>query len=307
MQYDAIVVGGGFAGLSAALYLARSRRSVLVVDSGRPRNRFAKASHGFLGQDGENPKDILATAQRQLLVYPEATLIKGEAVDAEKRGDLFHVAVGDGETANAINLVLATGVADALPDIPGLAERWGKSVAHCPYCHGYEFDGAPLGVLATSPQSLHQARMLPQWGPTTFFVNDKIALGEAERAELDARGVTIETTRVAALDGYGDSLSGVRLVDGRQIQIAGLFLQPTMRMASALPHRFGCDFEETAVGSFVRTDALKQTSVPGLYAIGDMSRAWHNVAFAVADGAVAAGAINHSRLAAASSPGSPRH
>lgn len=296
MQYDAVVIGGSFAGLSTALYLARSRRSVLVIDSGQPRNRFAEASHGFLGQDGERPGAILASARQQLLAYPEATFVDDEAVSAERRGELFHIALGDGAAATAINLVLATGVADALPDIPGLAERWGKSVAHCPYCHGYEFGGAPLGVLATSSMALHQARMLPQWGPTTLFTNGKMTLDDAERADLDARGVTIEATRVTALDGYGDSLTGVRLVDGRQIPIAGLFLQPTTRMVNALPHQLGCDFESGPLGQIVKTDAFKQTSVPGLYAVGDMARMMHNVAFAVADGAMAASAINHSRI-----------
>jgi len=299
MRHDVIVIGGSFAGLSAALYIARSKLSVLVIDAGRPRNRFAKASHGFLGQDGAKPADILATARQQLLAYREVTFVDGEAVEAHRHGGEFAVKLASGKEFTADALVLATGVTDRLPDIPGLEARWGKTVAHCPYCHGYEFGDASLGVLATRPFSLHQAQMIPLWGPTTFFVDGKIDLDAAERADLLARGVTIETTRVAGLQGEGTDLDGVRLVDGRVIPVGGLFVMPTLEMTSAIPAAMGCRFEDTPAGSFVWTDAGKQTSMPGVYAVGDMARGAHSVAFAVADGAMAASMINRNRLMAA--------
>ena len=299
MRHDVIVVGGSFAGLSAALYIARSKLSVLVIDAGKPRNRFAEASHGFLGQDGAKPAEILDTARRQLLTYREVTFVQGEAAEAHRRDGAFSVKLATGEEFTAEALVLATGVTDRLPDIPGLAARWGKSVAHCPYCHGYEFGDAPLGVLATRPFSLHQAQMIPLWGPTTFFLDGKVDLDAAEHADLVTRGVTIETTAVAGLEGEGTALNGIRLVDGRLVPIGGLFVMPTLEMTSSIPAEMGCRFDDTPAGSFVWTDAGKQTSVPGLYAVGDMARGAHSVAFAVADGAMAASMINRNRLMAA--------
>jgi thioredoxin reductase len=299
MQYDVIVLGGSFAGLSAATYLARARLSVLVVDAGKPRNRFAAASHGFLSQDGVEPAAILAAARNQMSVYREAKIIDAIATGAARQRDGFRVEIGGSETAAAANLILATGVSDSLPNIPGLRERWGKSVAHCPYCHGYEFGGAPLGVLATGPHSLHHAMLIPEWGPVTFFLNEAITLDDSTSAKIKARGVTIETTPVAALDGEGRD-QAVRLTDGRAINIAGLFVAPATSMTSPIADDMGCEFEETPVGAIVKTGADKQTSVPGLYAIGDMARPMHSVANAVQDGMMAAVSIHRARVPALS-------
>ena len=160
MKFDALVVGGSFAGLSAALQLARARRRIAVIDAGQRRNRFVDASHGFLGQDGRAPGDIVAEARAQLLAYPNVSWRDGQATAARKEGEAFEVVVG-GDTLQARRLVLATGVVDELPAVKGLAERWGKTVFHCPYCHGYELNEGAVGVLASSPLSIHHALMLP--------------------------------------------------------------------------------------------------------------------------------------------------
>src|SRR5688572_15196043 len=162
--HDVIVVGGSFAGLSAAMQLGRARRRVLVVDAGRPRNRFAHSSHGFLGQDGRSPAEILETFRQQVLAYPTVELRQDEASDARDAGDGgFVVELGSGGSVRARRLVLATGVVDELPAVPGLAERWGVTVLHCPYCHGYEVADTRLGVLATGEGSMHHALLLPDW------------------------------------------------------------------------------------------------------------------------------------------------
>ncbi len=163
-MYDVMIVGGSYAGMAAALQLVRGRRTVAVLDAGQRRNRFASTSHGVLGQDGTAPGDLAATAKAQLLKYPTVTWRDGAAVFAEHTGDQFTVHTHQDERFTARRLVLATGVRDDLPAIPGLVERWGQSVFHCPYCHGYELDTGPIGVLATGAASLHQALLIPEWG-----------------------------------------------------------------------------------------------------------------------------------------------
>ena len=286
-MYDAIVVGGSFAGLSAAMQLVRARRRVLMIDAGRPRNRFSHASHGFLGQDGSSPAAIREVGLRQLGAYPTFELREGEADAARAEEDGYAVAIAGGEEARARRLVLATGVEDRLPELPGLEERWGKSVLHCPYCHGYEVRGRPLGVLATGPMAAHQAALIPDWGPTTLFLNGGVEPDAEQLGLLKARGVTIERVPVVAVLGAAPELSALRLADGREVPVEGLFVAPSVRMASALPHQLGCAFEQGPLGPYVRVDDRQQTSVTGVYAAGDAARPMHNATFASADGVMA--------------------
>jgi thioredoxin reductase len=300
--YDAIVVGGSWAGLSAAMQLARARRRVLVVDAGRPRNRFAHAAHGFLGQDGRAPAAIMADARAQVLAYPTATFRHDEATAAEARDGEVEVALASGATARARRLVLATGVADDLPELPGLRERWGVSVLHCPYCHGYEVAGGRLGVLAVGEGSVHQALLLPDWsGDVTLFTNGAFEPTDAHRDALAARGVRIEPRRVAALLGEGTALTGARLEGadgGAVVALDALFTGSRTRMASPLAEQLGCAFDDGPWGAVIRTDAKKETTVPGVYAAGDAARVPHNATWASADG-VTAGVYAHQSLARA--------
>jgi len=286
-MYDAIVVGGSFAGLSAAMQLVRARRRVLMIDAGRPRNRFAAASHGFLGQDGNSPAAIRAEGLRQLGAYPTFELREGVAETARAEEGGFAVTVGGGVEEAARRLVLATGVEDRLPDLPGLEERWGKSVLHCPYCHGYEVRDRPLGVLAIGPMAAHQASLIPDWGPTTLFLNGAFEPDSEQRALLEARGVTIERVPVEALIGSAPELSALRLADGREVPVEALFVAPSVRMASALPHQLGCALEEGPLGPFIQVDGRQQTNFTGVYAAGDAARPMHNATFASADGVMA--------------------
>ncbi len=283
MAYDAIIIGGSFAGLSAGLPLARARRKVLVIDAGQRRNRFAAASHGFLTQDGVAPGEIAAEGRAQLMEYGSVDWLSTEAVKAERDSDGFCITDRSGARHQARVLILATGVVDVLPDIPGVAERWGSSVFHCPYCHGYELRQGRIGVLATSPLSIHQALMLPDWGPTTLLLNGVFEPDEEQLAQLAARDVALERTPVSRL--AGDPLE-VLLEDGRALSLAGLFLAPRMRL-SALASQLGCETEEGPLGPFIKTDPTQATSVPGLFACGDMARAAGSVPLAVGDGAMA--------------------
>ncbi|MEM5314619.1 NAD(P)/FAD-dependent oxidoreductase [Paraburkholderia sp. JHI869] len=294
-HYDVIVIGGSFAGLSAAMQLARARRHVLVLDSRSPRNRFAPHSHGFLGQDGKAPAEIIDEATAQLAAYPTAHIASGEARTAERADDRFIVTRSDGSTSSADRLILATGVRDELPSLPGLAERWGISVLHCPYCHGYEVADKRLGVLATHALSIHQAMLVPDWGPTTWFTQGIVEPSPEETALLEARSVRIERAPVVEVLGNGPDMTGLRLADGRIVEIDALFVGPGTQMASGLAEQLGCEFDEGPVGPVIRVDSLKQTSVPGVFAAGDASTAWTNATFASAAG-VAAGVAAHRSL-----------
>ena len=282
-MHDAIVIGGSFAGMAAALQLARARRDVVVIDAGVRRNRFAAHSHGFLGQDGRAPEAIVADARRQLAAYPNLTWIDGKASQLARHGEGFAVCLQKERSLSARRLVLALGVADELPGVPGLAERWGRSVFHCPYCHGYELNGGAIGVVATGPVSMHQALMLPDWGTVTFFLNGAFAPDGDERTQLEARGVAIEEGPIAAITGEAD----VVLTDGRTVSLAGLFTASRIQPSCDLAGDLGCAMEDGPIGPFLRTDAMKETSVSGVFACGDLARAAGSVSLAVGDGAMA--------------------
>ncbi|PTT37472.1 thioredoxin reductase [Acidovorax sp. HMWF018] len=316
-SYDAIVVGGSYAGLSAAMQLARARRRVCVVDAGAPRNRRAAAAHGFFGQDGMAPAAMLDQARQKLLAYPTVTLLQGTVTSAQaqtaaaasadastrERGSDeraagsagapgFDVELHDGTRLSASKLVLAFGVQDTLPDIEGLSDRWGTSVLHCPYCHGYEFAGQRLGVLYHSPSSATHVQLIAEWGPTTLFLNGDPSLPAAERERLQNLGIAVEPARIDALEGPGKHLSGVRVRDdgapgNRVVPIEALYVAAATRPGSSLAEQLGCAIDEGPSGPLVRTDESQMTSVRGVYAAGDVSLARHNATLASAEGVVA--------------------
>lgn len=295
MQHDAIVIGGSFAGLSAALHIARARRSVCIIDKGSPRNRFADASHGVFGQDGLDPQAMIAAARAQVERYPTVRMVAGEACAARAVDGGFEVTLKGGATATASKLVLAFGIADVLPELPGLAERWGRSVLHCPYCHGFEYAGGRLGVLQAMPMSAHQALLVADWGPTTLYLNGGEAPDGDALAKLARRGVTVEPARIIALQGENAALSSLLLEGGREAAIDALYVAPRSRLNSPIAAQLGCAFDDGPFGAVIRTDATKLTSVPGVYAAGDIARVPHNASWAAADG-ITAGTSLHQAL-----------
>jgi thioredoxin reductase len=295
MRYDVIIIGGSYAGLSAALALVRARKHVLIIDAGQRRNRFTHAAHGFLGHDGRAPGAIAAIARAEVAAYPTATFRDGTAVAAARDADGFAVTLADGATHTAARLILATGVVDDLPDLPGLREGWGRGIYTCPYCDGYEVAGRQLGVLAFLPLASHLANMIPEWGPTTFFTNGVITLSAHERAALAARGVAIEDGAVAAILSAAEGLAGIRMAEGRTVALDALFTGVPTRLASPIAAQLGCALAETASGAVIRVDDLGQTTVPGVYAAGDVAQFRPSIAGAVASG-YAAGAMAHHSL-----------
>ncbi|WP_448956724.1 NAD(P)/FAD-dependent oxidoreductase [Labrys neptuniae] len=292
--HDVIVVGGSFAGVSAALQLARARRRVLLVDAGQPRNRFVTSSHGFLGQDGRPPRDIIATALTQLTAYPSFRFVAGEVSGARKSGDGFEI-----ETREAVlrgrRLILATGVRDELPAIAGIHERWGQSIFSCPYCHGYEVAERRLGVIANHPMSPHQAVLVSDWGPTTYFSQGRFEPDEEHLARFSARNVAIERRPVLEMLGPAPAIEAVRLADGDVVPVNAVFTAPRTHMASTLAEQLGCRFEDGVLGPLIQVDGQKRTSVEGVFAAGDATSMMANATMASAAG-VMAGVSAHQSL-----------
>ncbi|MEO1353324.1 MAG: NAD(P)/FAD-dependent oxidoreductase [Cyanobacteria bacterium J06635_15] len=302
-NFDVVVVGGSFAGLSAALQIARTRRRVLVIDAGKPRNRFAAGSHGFLGQDGRTPAQIFQIGREQLLQYPTAEFVEGKAIHAERREDgAFAVTLASGDTYQSHRIILAVGVVDHLPEIPGVAERWGKTVNQCPYCHGYELAGGIWGVLYTGAASLHQVRLMQDWSDQVIlFLNGTDQLNAEDRAGLVAAGITLEETPVEALVGETDDLRGIKLRDQRVVPIKALFLITRSSIENPLVAQLGCELEDAPFGVMIKTNELKETTVSGVFAAGDVARSLHNATWAASDG-VLAGIFAHQSLLVHNNP-----
>lgn len=296
MEYDVVVVGGGAAGLTAAIYLARSLRRVVVVDAGEPRNVPAAHVHGFLSRDGTPPADLLAAGRVEVLGYG-GEVIKDRVLGIEHGGEHgFLVRLVGGAELTARGVLVATGLRDELPEIVGLRERWGTDVLHCPYCHGYEVRDTPIGVLGgdNRPFTLHQASLVRQWSADVVFFPNQITLVEEEREQLTARGIRIvygEVTRLAAQD---DQLLSVELADGQAVSRAAVFIGPRFVPQDELLTGLGCGVGET---SWVGTDATGRTSVPGVWAAGNVVDSPAQAITAAGAGSVAAIAINHYLLA----------
>jgi thioredoxin reductase len=295
--YDVIIIGGSYAGLAAALQLVRGRRKVLILDAGQRRNRFAGHAHGFLGQDGQPPSAIAARGKAEVLAYPTVTWKDVVATEANRAPEGFVVRAGSNEFCGK-RLILATGVVDELPSIPGLSERWGKRVFFCPYCDGYELGLGSLGVLATNPQSAHFAVIVSEWaapGQTTFFLNGQSDPASHEVAHLKACGITVEREPVVSVTGDERSID-LYFRDGRTAKRGGLFLLPRACIKGPFAEELGCELETGPLGFYYRTDATKETTVKGVFACGDVASPMPGIAFAVADGVRAGGAAHQSLI-----------
>ncbi|WP_343245821.1 NAD(P)/FAD-dependent oxidoreductase [Streptomyces sp. SID4985] len=301
--YDVIVVGGGAAGLSAALVLGRARRRTLVVDAGEPRNAPSAHMHGYLSRDGMAPADFLAVGREEIARYG-VELVRDRAVTASRAADLtfdgrapggFTLTLASGRTVHARHLVVATGLRDELPPVPGLAERFGRDVIHCPYCHGWEARDLPTGVLATSPLSAHQALMVTQWSDDVrLFLNEvpESDLAAEDRRRLAAAGVEVVPGEVTGLVVTDDRLTGVRLGDGTVHDRAVLYVAPRAVPRDELLTALGAEMRETPFGRYPVIDERGLTSVPGLWAAGNASGFAEQVVNAASRGYRAGATIN---------------
>jgi thioredoxin reductase len=296
VTYDAVVVGGSYAGLSAAMMLARARRSVLVIGAGSRRNRFASHAHGVLALDGVPGAEIVSAAAAQLARYPTVEQLAGTVTAIGGADGSFSLRLADGGEVVGHKVLLATGVSDALPAVPGIAEHWGRSVFHCPYCHGYEIGGGPIGVLATGGASAAQAATLADWGEITFFTGGTDCLSVAERTTLARRRVAVDTRPVLSLGGDVQGPVVLHLADGTSTTVQALFLLPS-QAPSPLAEALGCALEDTPHGKLIATDERKLTSVRGIYAAGDTARLPSNVTLAAAPASTPSAAVHQALIA----------
>ena len=293
-ELDVVVIGGGAAGLSGALMLARARRSVVVVDAGTPRNAPAAGVHGLLGRDGTPPAELLDRGRAEVRSYG-GEIVGGEVETVERDGDRFAVRVAGGGTLRARRLLVTTGLVDELPDVPGLRERWGRDVVHCPYCHGWEVRDRAIGVLATGPMSVHQALLFRQWSADVTLFTHRAPAPDPEQAErLAARGIAVVTGEVAALEVAGDRLTGVRLADGTVIAREVVAVAPRMVARAGLLESLGLRAVEhpSGAGEHVPADPTGRTEVAGVWVAGNVTDLSAQVGTAAAAAAFAAAQIN---------------
>jgi thioredoxin reductase len=296
-SYDVVVVGGGAAGLSGALALARARRSVLVVDGGQPRNAPAEHVHNYLAREGTPPAELLEAGRDEVTGYG-AHIIAGHVGSARRDGSAFAVTLADGRGVRARRLLVTTGLVDELPAIPGLAQRWGRDVLHCPYCHGWEVRDKRIGVLGTGPMALHQAHLWRQWSAHVMLLRHDLPALDAEQAEqLAAREITDVDGAVDSLEVTGDSLTGVRLATGELVELDILVVSPRFAARAGLLEDLGLktvDVETNGhvMGSQIPTGAFGVTDVPGVWAAGNVADLKAHVIVAAAAGLNAGASIN---------------
>ncbi|ADB52466.1 NAD(P)/FAD-dependent oxidoreductase [Conexibacter woesei] len=296
--WDCIVVGAGAAGLSAALVLGRARQRTLVIDAGRQSNRVAHGIGGLLGHDGRPPTELYAAGREELAAYPSVELRAGEVLAGERDGggDGFVLELADGARVRARRVLLATGMDYRHPTLPGIEERWGRSVFHCPFCHGWEVRERPLGVLDRGETGARRALLLRVWSDdVTLFADGPADLAAEDAEQLRAAGVTVDERPIAGLRGPGDTLAAVAFADGAERPCEGLLVPITMHQRSTLAEQLGA----VAAGpgpvsaDAIDVDAQLRTSAGGVFAAGDVSVQMPSVANAIAAGSIAAAMIVH--------------
>ena len=291
-RHDVVVIGGGPAGLNGAMMLARSLRSVVVVDSGSPRNAPAAAAHGLFARDGVAPAELLATGREEVRRYG-GTLVDGEVVGARRTGDGFTVTLADGTTLDARRLLVTTGLVDVLPDVPGLAQGWGADVVHCPYCHGYEVRDRPIAVLGTSPGSAHQALLFRQLSADVVYVSHSAGPTAEQRERFDALGIAVVDGPVSEVVREAGAITGLVTPTGvlaREV----VAVAPRMEAGAGFLAELGLVPAEhpSGMGQHLVADATGRSTVEGVWAAGNVTDLSAQVGAAAAAGAFAGAAIN---------------
>ncbi len=289
-RFDTIIIGGSYAGLSAALSLGRSLRKVLVIDSGAPCNAPTPRSHNFLTQDGAVPSVIAGIGRNQVAAYDTIVFLEDLAVRGMKENDGFRVFTSSGEAFYADSLIFATGIKDQLPEIPGLAACWGKTVIHCPYCHGFEHRNRNTVLLADGEAALHLVPLVSNLtSRLTLVTNGRSELTEDQKEMMLAKGIGIIEKEVSYLEQTNGQLRRIVFADGHRLEAEVMYARVPFVQHSDIPEALGCEF--TATGH-LKTDIFQETSVPGVFACGDNAAMLRSVANAVAAGSLAGASVN---------------
>jgi thioredoxin reductase len=293
-QYDVVVIGGGAAGLNGALMLARARRSVAVIDAGEPRNAPAGGVHGLLGREGMAPAELLEIGRGEVRQYG-GHVVDGTVTSAKASEGGFTVALADGREVKARKLLVTTGLVDRLPEIPGLAEHWGKDLIHCPYCHGWEVRDQAIGIVATGPMSMHTALLFRQWtDDLVVFTNDRLALPPEEAEKLKARGTRIVDGAIERIEAEDGRIRGVRLANGEFVERSVLATASRLEARAGFLKDLGLNAVEhpSGAGEHVPADPFGRSDVPGVWVAGNVTDLMAQVGAAAAAGAMAGAQIN---------------
>ncbi|WP_338721807.1 NAD(P)/FAD-dependent oxidoreductase [Devosia sp. XK-2] len=285
---DVIIVGGSFAGLTAAMQLGRARRKVTVFDTGLNRNRYADHAHNIFGHDGTPPGELLAAARQQVQAYPTVQLVPAKAQLVSGGPDDFRVTTTDGETVSGRRLILSYGIVDDFPAIPGFAQCWGKTVIHCPFCHGYEVAGTRWGLVYSSPMSLHGAVLYANWTDDITLFLDGHAIIDEERHKLEKRGVRLVDGKLRTISHDAGRIASVTMDDGTEIALEALYAHPRNRPSADLHEQLELDMGDTPTGTMIKAGDMQATSRPGIYVAGDLATGMHSVTFASNTGSLAA-------------------
>ncbi|MHA4740932.1 NAD(P)/FAD-dependent oxidoreductase [Dyadobacter sp. MSC1_007] len=290
-NFEVAIIGGSYAGLSAAMTLGRARRRVVIIDSGKPCNRQTPHSHNLITQDGKTPAEISATAREQVLAYPTVTLRPGLVTGISGIDGAFNVSLELGQQFQAKKIIFATGIRDIMPDIPGFAQCWGISAVHCPYCHGYEYSDARTGILVNGEMALEYVRLIRNWtSDLTVYTNGPATFDGEIRKKIHATGADIIEQPVTSLDHENGYLTTLHLNDGSVREITAFYHRPLFVQHSTLPEELGCAL---TTHGYIQTDEAQKTTVPGIYAAGDNSGAFRGLTGALAAGTVAGARLNH--------------
>ncbi|MEB2774440.1 NAD(P)/FAD-dependent oxidoreductase [Algoriphagus sp. D3-2-R+10] len=289
-KFDVIIIGGSYSGLSAALALGRSLRKVLVIDAGKPCNRQTPHSHNFLTQDGKTPAEISSIGRMQVEQYDTVTSLSGFAVDAKKTNSGFEIKTEDDKVFEGKKLILATGVKDIMPEIPGFAECWGISVIHCPYCHGYEVRNEKTGIFANGDFGYEFGKMITNWtNDLTLFTNGKSTLTVEQSEKLESKGVNILETEIESIEHKAGKLEHLNLKDGSIFSLKAMYAKAPFVQSSQIPSQL--DLELTEQG-LIQVDQFQKSTIPGVYACGDSTTMFRSVSQAVSSGTMAGAACN---------------
>ncbi|MEQ8530877.1 MAG: NAD(P)/FAD-dependent oxidoreductase [Imperialibacter sp.] len=282
IKHDVIIVGGSYAGLAAGLTLGRALRKVLIIDNGKPCNRQTPHSHNFLTQDGTAPAEIASIAKEQVLTYDTVSFLNDQVLSAKTLDSGFEVFVPSGESFTAKKLVFATGIADIMPDMPGFAESWGKSVLHCPYCHGYEVQGQKTGILANGNSGYEFCMLIANWtSDLTLHTNGKSTLTHEQTARLHNHKINIVEDEILKLDHTNGYLNSIQFKTGKTELLTTLYARLPFQQHCGIPQHLGCELGEEG---YIKVDAAQKTSMSGVYACGDNVTRMRTVANAVSMG-----------------------
>ncbi len=289
-NYEVIIIGGSYSGLSAGMALGRASRNVLIIDAGEPCNRQTPHSHNFITHDGDTPLAISAKAKEEVMCYSTVTFINDRAIKATKTQSGFEIAIDNGTTYSSKKLLLATGVKDIMPDIDGFAQCWGISVIHCPYCHGYEVKAQKTGLLANGAIAEHFLPILLQWTKElTLFTNGKSTISEETAAKFRKHNVEIIETEIESMQHTNGSLESITLKNGVKHGLKVLYAKIPAVQHTFIPEDLGCTINEQGL---IEVDEFKRTSVPGVFASGDCTTMGRALAMAVETGTRAGVSIN---------------